>query len=49
MADLTVHSEEFERVSAEWTGLIAQTPNPIPFSTPAWQRVWLQHFQAGQF
>ena len=48
MAELNILDEEFERVSGEWAGLVAQTPNPIPFSTPAWQRVWLQHFQAGR-
>ena len=48
MGELTVHDEEFDRVSAEWEGLIAETPDPIPFATPAWQRVWLSHFQAGR-
>lgn len=46
MADLSVHDEQFDRVSGEWAGLIVQTPDPIPFATPAWQRVWLDHFQA---
>jgi CelD/BcsL family acetyltransferase involved in cellulose biosynthesis len=48
MANLTVHDEQFDRVSGEWAGLIAQTPDPIPFATPTWQRVWLDHFQAGR-
>ena len=48
MRELSVLDEPFDRVSGEWAGLIAQTPNPIPFATPAWQRVWLQHFQAGR-
>lgn len=48
MAELSVHDEQFDRVSGEWAGLIAQTPDPIPFATPAWQRVWLDHFQAGR-
>ncbi len=48
MAELSILDEEFDRVSGEWAGLIAQTPNSIPFATPAWQRVWLQHFQAGR-
>jgi CelD/BcsL family acetyltransferase involved in cellulose biosynthesis len=46
MAELTVHDEDFDRVSGEWAGLIAQTPNAIPFVTPTWQRVWLEHFRA---
>jgi CelD/BcsL family acetyltransferase involved in cellulose biosynthesis len=45
MATLTVRDEPFERVRAEWAGLLAQTPKPVPFVTPAWQRVWLDHFQ----
>lgn len=48
MAELSVRDEQFDRVSGEWAGLIAQTPDPIPFATPAWQRVWLDHFQAGR-
>ncbi len=42
---LAVHDEPFDRVCAEWAGLVAQTPAPVPFVTPAWQRVWLDHFQ----
>ncbi|MFI5178547.1 MAG: GNAT family N-acetyltransferase [Vicinamibacterales bacterium] len=48
MAELSVRDEQFDRVSGEWAGLIGQTPDPIPFATPAWQRVWLDHFQAGR-
>ncbi len=48
MAELTVHNEQFDRVRGEWDGLIAQTPNAIPFATSTWQRVWLDHFQAGR-
>lgn len=48
MAELSILDEAFDRVSGEWAGLIAQTPHPIPFATPAWQRIWLQHFQAGR-
>ena len=47
MTALQVHDEAFDRVSGEWAGLVAQTPSPIPFATPAWQRVWLDHFQDG--
>jgi CelD/BcsL family acetyltransferase involved in cellulose biosynthesis len=42
---LTVHDEALDRVEAEWTGLLASCAEPIPFVTPAWQRVWLRHFQ----
>jgi CelD/BcsL family acetyltransferase involved in cellulose biosynthesis len=42
---LSVHDEPFDRISGEWAGLVAQTPMPVPFVTPAWQRVWLKHFQ----
>jgi CelD/BcsL family acetyltransferase involved in cellulose biosynthesis len=35
-------------VRAEWTGLLSQTADPIPFVTPAWQDVWLRHFQQGR-
>ncbi|HEY8173111.1 MAG TPA: GNAT family N-acetyltransferase [Dehalococcoidia bacterium] len=45
MSTLTVRDEPFERVSGEWAGLLEQTPSPMPFITPAWQRVWLEHFQ----
>jgi CelD/BcsL family acetyltransferase involved in cellulose biosynthesis len=45
---LEVHDEPFDRVCGEWAGLIAQTPDAIPFATPAWQRVWLKHFQGGR-
>jgi CelD/BcsL family acetyltransferase involved in cellulose biosynthesis len=45
---LTVHNEDFERVCGEWAGLVAQTPGAVPFATPAFQRVWLQYFQAGR-
>ena len=48
MTELSVHDEQFDRVSGEWAGLIAQTPDPLPFVTPTWQRVWLDHFQAGR-
>lgn len=34
-----------ERVQGEWTGLLATCAEQIPFVTPAWQQVWLRHFQ----
>lgn len=43
-APLTVRDEPFEQIAGEWQGLIEQQPAPIPFVTPAWQRVWLRHF-----
>ncbi len=48
MTPLSVHDEPFDRISGEWAGLLAQTPMPVPFVTPAWQRVWLKHFQGGR-
>jgi CelD/BcsL family acetyltransferase involved in cellulose biosynthesis len=48
VSQLTVHDEPFDRVRAEWEGLLAQTPSPMPFVTPAWQQVWLEHFGGGR-
>ncbi|HYM15970.1 MAG TPA: GNAT family N-acetyltransferase [Dehalococcoidia bacterium] len=48
MTPLTVLDEPLDRISAEWVGLLGQVSNPVPFVTPAWQRVWLKHFQAGR-
>lgn len=45
---LAIRDEAFDRVSGEWAGLLAQTPSPIPFATPAFQRTWLDHFGAGR-
>ncbi len=45
MTSLALRDEAFDRVRGEWAGLLAQTPAPVPFVTPAWQRVWLDHFQ----
>ena len=45
MTPLKVLDEPFDRVSGEWAGLIGQVAMPVPFVTPAWQRVWLKHFQ----
>jgi CelD/BcsL family acetyltransferase involved in cellulose biosynthesis len=42
---LSIHDETFDRVRGEWAGLLAQVSAPVPFVTPAWQRVWLDHFQ----
>jgi len=45
---LKVLDEPFDRVSGEWAGLVSQLDAPVPFVTPAWQRVWLKHFQGGR-
>jgi CelD/BcsL family acetyltransferase involved in cellulose biosynthesis len=45
VTELTVRDEPLDRVSGEWGGLLAQAAAPIPFVTPAFQRVWLKHFQ----
>jgi len=45
VAQLVVRDEPFDAVTAEWSALVAGSPRPIPFATPAWQRVWLRHFQ----
>ena len=42
---LTVHAEPMEQVRAEWIGLLEGCAEQIPFVTPAWQQLWLQHFQ----
>ncbi|HLB24104.1 MAG TPA: GNAT family N-acetyltransferase [Dehalococcoidia bacterium] len=42
---LTTHDEPLDRVSAEWSGLLQQCGEQVPFVTPAWQQVWLRHFQ----
>ena len=48
MTELTVRDEPFDRITAEWEGLVAGSPAPVPFVTPAWQRVWLAHFLGGR-
>jgi CelD/BcsL family acetyltransferase involved in cellulose biosynthesis len=45
VTSLNVHDEAFDRVRGEWEGLLSQCAEPIPFVTPAWQRVWLEHFR----
>ncbi|HEX5478748.1 MAG TPA: GNAT family N-acetyltransferase [Dehalococcoidia bacterium] len=48
MTDLQIHDEVFDQVRGEWAGLLAQVASPVPFVTPAFQRVWLDHFQEGR-
>jgi len=43
--NLSIHDETFDRVRGEWSGLLSQVSAPVPFVTPAWQRLWLDHFQ----
>ena len=43
---LNVHEEDLEQVATEWSGLLACCDEQVPFATPAWQRMWLRHFQA---
>jgi len=45
VTQLAINDEPFDAVAAEWSELLAQSANPMPFATPQWQRVWLRHFQ----
>jgi hypothetical protein len=47
-APLAVHDEPFDRVRGEWTGLLQQMEEPVPFVTPAWQKLWLDQFLDGR-
>ena len=40
-----MHDEPLERICTEWAGLLEQCGEQVPFVTPAWQQVWLKHFQ----
>jgi CelD/BcsL family acetyltransferase involved in cellulose biosynthesis len=44
-ATLAIQDEQFERVCDDWQALLASQREPLPFVSPAWQRIWLQHFQ----
>lgn len=44
-AALSVHDEPMDRICTEWAGLLEQCGEQIPFATPAWQQLWLAHFQ----
>ena len=48
MISLTVRDESFDRLRGEWEGLLGQCDQPMPFVTPTWQQVWLEHFQEGR-
>jgi CelD/BcsL family acetyltransferase involved in cellulose biosynthesis len=45
---LEIRDEPFDHIRGEWAGLLATLTAPVPFVTPTWQRVWLDHFQAGR-
>lgn len=45
---LRVQQESLDGVAAEWLRLLDETPEPLPFIHPAWQRVWLDEFQDGR-
>jgi CelD/BcsL family acetyltransferase involved in cellulose biosynthesis len=47
-ASLTVRDEPLDAVRDAWQALLASCRAPAPFVTPAWQRVWLDHFQDGR-
>jgi CelD/BcsL family acetyltransferase involved in cellulose biosynthesis len=47
MTELVLRDESLEVLASEWDGLVRQTAEPLPFVTPAFQRVWLKHFQDG--
>jgi CelD/BcsL family acetyltransferase involved in cellulose biosynthesis len=42
---LVVHDETLDAVCEGWSELLPSLAEPLPFVTPAWQRIWLQHFQ----
>ncbi len=48
MTSLEIRDEPFDHIRGEWAGLLGTLPAPVPFVTPAWQRVWLDHFQGGR-
>lgn len=44
--ELAIHDEPIDRICTEWAGLAETCGEQIPFATPAWQQLWLDHFQA---
>jgi CelD/BcsL family acetyltransferase involved in cellulose biosynthesis len=42
---LVVRDETLDSVCEGWDELLTSVAEPLPFVTPAWQRIWLQHFQ----
>lgn len=45
---LVVQDEPFERVCDDWQSLLSSVREPLPFVTPAWQRIWLEHFRGNR-
>lgn len=45
---LVVRDETLDAVDAGWRELLPSLNEPLPFVTPDWQRIWLQHFQDGR-
>ncbi len=45
---LRVEQDSLDDVAAEWVSLLGQTSEPLPFTHPDWQRVWLDEFQGGR-
>jgi CelD/BcsL family acetyltransferase involved in cellulose biosynthesis len=43
--NLTIHDEPMQQVCTEWAGLLEGCAEQVPFVTPTWQQLWLQHFQ----
>jgi len=43
---LLITSEELESLASEWEVLHAHVPGRLPFTHPAWHRIWLRHFGA---
>jgi CelD/BcsL family acetyltransferase involved in cellulose biosynthesis len=43
------NDEQLEAVADEWRKLQASISEPLPFVTPDWQRIWLQHFQGERY
>lgn len=37
--------DHIEPLQAEWTALLLETEQPLPFLHPTWQRAWLNEFQ----
>lgn len=40
----TARREELTALQPEWTELLSQHPQPVPFLHPTWNRVWLEEF-----
>jgi CelD/BcsL family acetyltransferase involved in cellulose biosynthesis len=46
----TVRNDEpLDAIARAWSELQASLAEPLPFVTPDWQRIWLQHFQGERY